>query len=136
MIRKKTTFALVIGLAVFSGGAPWARAEERQAEDAKSYQAAYALVMSEKWSEAAKALEAFLAAYAKSGWVDDARYWQAYVAEKTGRSYEEAFKTYEKFLKEYPKSQWINQARSSMIRLGRALAKSGKPEYEAAIKAF
>ena len=49
---------------------------------------------------------------------------------------EEAFRGYQEFLKAYPESEWADDARTNLVALGRHLARTGKPEYEAVIKSL
>jgi outer membrane protein assembly factor BamD (BamD/ComL family) len=109
---------------------------EAQDKDAIAYKQAYNFVLQEKWTEALKAMEDVARTYPKSAWVDDARFWQCYSREKLDQPLENVFKCYQKFTQAYPGSEWADDARSNMIRLGRALAKAGKPEYEAIIQSM
>jgi TolA-binding protein len=108
--------------------------ENPQEKDAVAYKAAYNLILDSKWEEARKAMEDLARNFPKSGWVDDARYWSCYALEKLNRAQEEVFRHYQEFIKIYPASQWVNEAQVNMIRIGEALARAGKPEYEAIIQ--
>jgi len=137
MNDKKTLIRILLPVLLLAGAAAVLafRTGPEQSEDAKVYQAAYTLVLQEKWDEAAKSLDAFLAKYPKSGWADDARFWRCHVLEEQGRR-EEAFRCYQEFLKSYPASEWADDARSNLVNLGRELARTGKPEYKALIKSL
>src|SRR4030042_4069464 len=101
-----------------------------------AYKQAYNLVLQEKWAEALKAMEELVIKYSKSAWVDDARFWQCYAREKLNKSPATVYKCYQEFINAYPESEWADDARANMVRLGRELAKMGKPEYEAMITAL
>ena len=112
------------------------RAAESQEKDAVAYKQAYNLVLQEKWDKAFSAMEALVRDFPESAWTDDARFWQCYAREKLGQAFETVFRCYQEFINAYPESEWADDARSNMVRLGRDLARHGRPEYEAKIQAM
>ena len=109
---------------------------EPQEEDAIAYQAAYNLVLDEKWGVALQEFDRMLKQYPRSAWVDDARFWQCYSREKIKESPEKVFDCYYDFIDKYPSSKWVDQANANLIRIGHQLVKSGKKEYEAIIESI
>lgn len=110
-----------------------AAAQNRAAE---AYQQAYDLVLDEQWADAARALDAFAKAHARSSFADDAAFWLCYAREQNTDDAEAAFGCYRRFAEQHPKSSYVNDARSNLVRLGRRLARSGKPEYEALVRSM
>src|ERR1041384_6280476 len=100
----------------------------------KAYEAAYSLILEEKWSDAQKALTGFIKEHPKSNLVDAAQYWNCYTRDKLGENKEAVFNCYRTFIKEYPKSKWVKDARSNMVNIGYQLSREGKPEYEKIVK--
>ena len=98
------------------------------------YEEAYQNVLDENWDEALSLFGQFISEYSDSKWTDDAHFWKCYAREKVGQSLETSFECYQNFIRSYPGSQWVDDAKSNMIRIGQALVKNGKIEYEAAIK--
>ncbi|MCU0244498.1 MAG: hypothetical protein MUE80_07090, partial [Acidobacteria bacterium] len=138
MTNLKRIFAaavLVFGLGAASAALA-AEVPTGQEKDAIAYKQAYALVLEEKWAAAKTAMDEVVRQFPKSAWLDDARFWSCYALEKTGQAAETVFKCYQKFVEGNPGSEWADDAKSNMIRLAHALAKAGKPEYEAVIESF
>jgi HEAT repeat protein len=107
-----------------------------QEESGKAYREAYKLILEEKWGDAIKSLESLVQKFPESAWADDAHFWLCYARERTDASPERSFECYERFVHGKPKSEWANDAKMNMVRIGRQLAKSGKPQYEEKIKAL
>jgi HEAT repeat protein len=107
-----------------------------QEESGKAYREAYKLVLEEKWADAIKSLENLVQRFPESAWADDAHFWLCYARERTDSSPEKSFECYDKFVQGRPKSEWANDAKMNMVRVGRQLAKAGKPQYEEKIKAL
>ncbi|MBF8248308.1 MAG: hypothetical protein HW374_1108 [Bacteroidetes bacterium] len=60
-----------------------------QDPSAKAYQEAYNLILDQKWAEAQKAMDNFIAKFPRNSWTDAARYWKCYTKEKRGESLED-----------------------------------------------
>ncbi len=103
--------------------------QEGDREAWAAYQKAYALVLEEKWKEAATALADVERKYSRSAWADDARFWNIYSLEKSGRNPEEIMRMYEEFLGTFRGSAWSASARTNLITLANRYAASGRPEY-------
>ena len=61
-------------------------------------------------------------------------FWNGYWDRLSQRMEEE--RVGQEFINAYPESEWADDARSNMVRLGRDLARHGRPEYEAKIQAM
>jgi HEAT repeat protein len=106
-----------------------AQGRKSDRESWEAYQKAYALVLEEKWKEAANSLTEIERKYSGSAWADDARFWNIYSLEKSGSNPEDVVKMYEDFLAKYRGSSWASTARTNLITLGNRLAAAGKLEY-------
>src|SRR4030067_2004562 len=140
-IIRLTVIGMLVFLAAFLSPRPFLGNESQEKESHKqdydvAYKQAYDLVLREKWADALKAMEGLVKNYSKSAWVDDARFWQCYAREKLNQSPETVYKCYQDFINAYPESEWTDDARANMVRVGRALARAGKPEYEAKIQSM
>ena len=137
-VKSLIGFVLVAGLGLGLSAAtrPGPAPADIQTDDAKAYQQAYNFILSEKWTEAEKALSDFLRTYPESRWSDDARYWQCYLMEKKGAGQEAVFNCYKSFVDDNPSSDWADDARANMVRIGRALAKAGRGEYAAMLESM
>ena len=138
-ISSAAAVMLALSMAAALGAQPApsaSSATEEQDKDTFAYKQAYSLVLSEKWAEALKAMEAVTADFPKSSWIEAARYWQCYSREKLGQSLEDVFKCYQTFVNAYPQSKWADDARANLVRAGHELAKAGKIQYEAALQSL
>src|SRR4030042_3372238 len=135
LMKRSAVIGIIVFLASTVLPGPLGAAESQE-KDAVAYKQAYNLVLQEKWADALKAMEEMVKNYSKSAWVDDARFWQCYAREKLNQSQEEIFRCYQEFINAYADSEWADDARANMVRVGSALAKAGKHEYEAKIQAM
>lgn len=134
--RKYQIPAALILLCILFSLTPDLQAEQKGREESKAYKNAYSLILKEEWKQASKAFETFVGTYPYSHYADDARFWLCYCKEKLGQDPEWVFNCYRDFIKNNKHSKWTDDARSNMIRIGHQLVKSGKKEYEAAVKRF
>ena len=135
--KRKQFFlsVLILTLIVFSG-VTHAAAIDDQTKDSQAYKRAYTLILEEKWAEAIKELDNFIVSFTRSAYMDDARYMKCLAMEKMDRYLEEVFECYRIFIKSFPGSKYVNEAKSNLVRIGHALSKEGKPEYEALIQSI
>jgi len=124
---------LSLAAAAWPGSVGAGQSRERE-KDAIAYREAYNLVLQEKWEEAIKAMDNLIKEFPKSSWGDDAVFWKCYAREKLGQTPESVFQCYQEFITAHPQSEWADDARANMVRLGSALAKAGKVEYEAKVR--
>lgn len=103
-------------------------AQEIQAEDYKTYQKIYNLVLDGAWSEAEEAFEIFIQEAPKSSWRDDAEFWHCYTLEKQNRL-PEAAACYEKFLKQNKGSKWYNNAQTNLVKIASQLPQKERSKY-------
>jgi HEAT repeat protein len=128
MLKRRIIKAVVLCLLLCSAEAL------AQGDAERVYQQGYAAVLDENWKAAKDAFELVVRAYSDSNAAEGARYWLCYVREKLGESPESIFQCNQDFVHSYPNSSWANDARSNMIRIGKQLARSGKPEYGEIVK--
>jgi HEAT repeat protein len=107
-----------------------------QGEAQRVYQRGYDALLDENWGVAREAFDTVVRAYGDSSWAEGAQFWLCYLREKMGEPPESVFRCNEAFVNQYPKSNWANDARSNLIRIGRQLARAGKPEYEARVRSL
>ncbi|HEY8518597.1 MAG TPA: tol-pal system protein YbgF [Gammaproteobacteria bacterium] len=104
--QARTGFAPAPGQGAFSAsGAPAAQA----GTDQQAYQAAFELIQSRRYQEAARAFESFLASYPQSPLTDNAQYWLAetyYVQ----RDFAGALPQFQKVIDNYPRSAKLPDA--------------------------
>ena len=116
MTMKPHSFLLLGALAPAAFAQPTPRPPS--ADDA--YRAAYALVLGERWLDAERALNTFLAAHGSAEKADDAGFWRCYAVEKQGLS-GEAFGCYNGFIADYPDTEWRDDSQGRLIGLASAL---------------
>ncbi|MCH7574265.1 MAG: HEAT repeat domain-containing protein [Candidatus Marinimicrobia bacterium] len=105
----------------------------------EAYQAAYSLILDEKWRDAGDALQAFIQNNYKNRYTDDATFWFAYSLEKIDGASEKVFDAYYAFVSLYPSSSWEDDAKANLIRLGMVLVKSdrkNRSKYEPVMAAL
>ncbi len=105
----------------------------------EAYQAAYSLILDEKWREAGDALQAFIQNNYKNRYTDDATFWFAYSLEKIEGANEKVFDAYYAFVSLYPSSSWEDDAKANLIRLGTVLVKKdrkNRAKYEPVMAAL
>lgn len=84
------------------------------AEEQRSYQAAFDLLKSGRYDQAAQAFQDFLAKYPSGGYADNANYWLAEAYYVT-RKFEPALKQFESMVADYPQSQKLTHA---LLKIG------------------
>lgn len=89
-----------------------------------SYLAAYELVKNKKYDEALIAMQTFVAQHPQGGYTANAQYWlgELYMVKK---NYPGAIEHFEVVLQQFPSS---NKSAASLLKLGYALAASGKKQ--------
>ncbi|MDI9818704.1 MULTISPECIES: tol-pal system protein YbgF [unclassified Legionella] len=94
------------------------------ADEQISYLAAYDLVKNKRFDEALSAMQTYVAQYPQGGYAANAQYWlgELYLVKN---DYSKAISHFEVVLKEFPSS---SKAAASNLKIGYALAASGKPE--------
>lgn len=136
MKRTLSVFWLMAGLLLAAPATAQNRGADAYQRAVEAYQRAYDLVLDEQWRDAVGALDAFAKAHARSDYADDAAFWYCYARERDTNDAEDAFGCYRRFTERYPESQYDDDARSNLVRLGRRLARNGKPEYEALVRSM
>ncbi len=84
------------------------------AEEQRDYQAAFDLLKSGRYDQAAKAFQEFLAKYPSGQYADNANYWLAEAYYVT-RKFEPALKQFESLVADYPQSQKLTHA---LLKIG------------------
>ncbi|HSS64604.1 MAG TPA: tol-pal system protein YbgF [Gammaproteobacteria bacterium] len=84
------------------------------AEEQRSYQAAFDLLKSGRYDQAAQAFRDFLAKYPSGQYADNANYWLAEAYYVT-RKFEPALKQFESLVADYPQSQKLTHA---LLKIG------------------
>ena len=90
---------------------------DAQTPDAKEYQAAYLLVLEEKWEQAGPALDGVhqeVSVKRRGSWTPTTGLAMSWTRRRAGP--EEAFKAYQEFVNSYPSSDWADEARANMIQ--------------------
>lgn len=77
-----------------------------------TYKEGYALILSDRWSEAMKKMAEIKNKFPKSAYIDDAAYWSAYAQKRLDPKKGAA--AYEKFLSDYPESSYADDAMADM----------------------
>lgn len=78
----------------------------------KTYKEGYALILSDKWSDAIKKFSEVKSKFPKSEYQDNAAYWSAYAQKRLDRK--KGIAAYEKFISEFPDSRFVDDALSDM----------------------
>jgi tol-pal system protein YbgF len=99
-------------------------AKNQYADKKAHYDAAYALFINGKYSEAREKFELFLKTYPQNEFSDNAQFWigETYYREK---DFESAILSYETLLKKFPKSQ---KAPSALLKQGLSFVEIGDPK--------
>jgi tol-pal system protein YbgF len=84
------------------------------AEEQRAYQAAFDLLKSGRYDQAAKAFQDFLGQYPSGQYADNANYWLAEAFYVT-RKFEPALKQFEQLVADYPQSQKLTHA---LLKIG------------------
>jgi tol-pal system protein YbgF len=84
------------------------------AEEQRAYQAAFDLLKSGRYDQAAKAFQDFLSKYPSGQYADNANYWLAEAYYVT-RKFEPALKQFEQLVADYPQSQKLTHA---LLKIG------------------
>jgi tol-pal system protein YbgF len=104
--------------------APIPAGRTNPADEQISYLAAYELIKNKKFDEALSSMETFVGRYPQGGYTANAQYWlgELYMVKK---SYPQAIEHFEIVLHKFPSS---SKAAASLLKIGYALAASGKVE--------